>query len=294
MAAIIEAADARVAELIAAEQARQHDTLGLIPSENHVSPAVLAATGSVLTNKYSEGYPSRRYYQGNLVVDAVEALAAERAQALFGVEHANVQPLSGAPANLAVYAAFLEPGDTVLGMSLDAGGHLTHGWGVSITGRWFRAVRYGVRRETGVVDLDEVRELALLERPKLIWCGGTAIPRTIDFAGFAAIAEEVGAVLAADIAHIAGLIAGDPSPAAHVDVISTTTHKTLRGPRGAMLMSRAETRARSTALSSPACRAVRTTTRRPRSPSRCTRPPSRRSPTTLARSLPTRRPLRAS
>ncbi len=242
MPAIIEAADARVAELIAAEQARQHDTLGLIPSENHVSPAVLAATGSVLTNKYSEGYPSRRYYQGNLVVDAVEALAAERAQALFGVEHANVQPLSGAPANLAVYAAFLEPGDTVLGMSLDAGGHLTHGWGVSITGRWFRAVRYGVRRETGVVDLDEVRELALLERPKLIWCGGTAIPRTIDFAGFAAIAEEVGAVLAADIAHIAGLIAGGahPSPAAHVDVISTTTHKTLRGPRGAMLMSRDE------------------------------------------------------
>ncbi|WP_372518141.1 serine hydroxymethyltransferase [Solirubrobacter ginsenosidimutans] len=236
---VLEAADARVAELLAAEQTRQHDTLSLIPSENHVSPAVLAATGSVLTNKYSEGYPSRRYYQGNLVIDGVERLAVERAQALFGVEHANVQPLSGAPANLAVYAAFLEPGDTVLGMSLDAGGHLTHGWGVSVTGRWFRAVRYGVRRETGVIDLDEVRELALRERPKLIWCGGTAIPRTIDFAGFAAIAEEVGAVLAADVAHIAGLIAGGahPSPAGHADVIATTTHKTLRGPRGAMLMS---------------------------------------------------------
>jgi glycine hydroxymethyltransferase len=239
---VLEAADPRVAELVTAEVARQHDTLCLIPSENHVSPAVLAATGSVLTNKYSEGYPARRYYQGNAVVDRVEALAAERARALFGVEHANVQPLSGAPANLAVYAAFLSPGDTVLGMALDAGGHLTHGWGVSVTGRWFRSVRYGVRRDTGVVDLDEVREIALRERPKLIWCGGTAIPRTIDFAGFAAIASEVGAVLAADVAHIAGLIAGGahPSPVGHVDVASTTTHKTLRGPRGAMLLSGAE------------------------------------------------------
>lgn len=234
----IAAVDPRVAELIAAETARQHDTLCLIASENHVSPAVLAATGSVLTNKYSEGYPTRRYYQGNGVVDGIEKLAASRARALFGVEHANVQPLSGAPANLAVYAAFLDPGDTVLGMALDAGGHLTHGWGVSVTGKWFRAVRYGVRRDTGTVDLDEVRALALRERPKLIWCGGTAIPRTIDFAGFAAIAEEVGAVLAADVAHIAGLIAGGahPSPTGHVDVIATTTHKTLRGPRGAMLL----------------------------------------------------------
>ena len=153
-----------------------------------------------------------------------------------------MQPLSGAPANLAVYAAFLEPGDTVLGMALDAGGHLTHGWGVSVTGKWFRAVRYGVRRDTGTIDLDEVRELALRERPKLIWCGGTAIPRTIDFAGFARIAGEAGAVLAADVAHIAGLIAGGahPSPVGHADVVATTTHKTLRGPRGAMLMSRAE------------------------------------------------------
>lgn len=239
MPTVLEAADPRVAELLAAEQARQHDTLCLIPSENHVSPAVLAATGSVLTNKYSEGYPSRRYYQGNAIIDGVEELAAARARALFGVEHANVQPLSGAPANLAVYTAFLQPGDTVLGMALDAGGHLTHGWGVSVTGRWFRAVRYGVRRDTGRIDLDQVRELALRERPKLIWCGGTAIPRTIDFAAFAQIAEEAGAVLAADVAHIAGLIVGGahPSPAGHADVISTTTHKTLRGPRGAMLLS---------------------------------------------------------
>ena len=290
MPTVLEAADARVAELIAAEQARQHDTLCLIPSENHVSPAVLAATGSVLTNKYSEGYPSRRYYQGNAGRRRVEALAAERAQALFGVEHANVQPLSGAPANLAVYAAFLEPGDTVLGMSLDAGGHLTHGWGVSVTGRWFRAVRYGVRRDTGVVDLDEVRELALRERPKLIWCGGTAIPRTIDFAGFAAIAEEVGAVLAADVAHIAGLIAGGahPSPAAarrrHLD---HDPQDAARPARRDAHVTATSTRARSTAPSSPACRAARTTTRRPRSPSRCTRPRSRRSPTTPARSSPT-------
>ena len=235
---VLQAGDAEIAELIAGEERRQHDTLCLIPSENHVSPAVLAASGSVLTNKYSEGYPGRRYYQGNAIIDDVEALAARRAQALFGVEHANVQPLSGAAANLAAYVAFLEPGDTVLGMSLEAGGHLTHGWGVSVTGKWFRAVRYGVRRDTGTVDLDEVRELALRERPKLIWCGGTAVPRTIDFAGFAQIAHEAGAVLAADIAHIAGLVAGGahPSPAGHADVISTTTHKTLRGPRGAMLM----------------------------------------------------------
>jgi glycine hydroxymethyltransferase len=234
--------DPEVADLIAAEERRQHDTLSLIPSENHVSPAVLAASGSVLTNKYSEGYPGRRYYQGNAIIDDVEELAAQRAQTLFGVEHANVQPLSGAAANLAAYVAFLEPGDTVLGMSLEAGGHLTHGWGVSVTGKWFRAARYGVRRDTGTIDLDEVRELALRERPKLIWCGGTAIPRTIDFAGFAAVAHEAGAVLAADVAHIAGLIAGGahPSPVGHADIIATTTHKTLRGPRGAMLMTGAE------------------------------------------------------
>ena len=238
----LHATDAELAALVDAETRRQHETLCLIPSENHVSAAVLAASGTVLTNKYSEGYPGRRYYQGNGVIDDVELLAVQRARALFGVEHANVQPLSGAAANLAAYAAFLVPGDTVLGMSLEAGGHLTHGWGVSVTGKWFRAVRYGVRRDTGRIDLDEVRDLALRERPKLIWCGGTAIPRTIDFAGFAAVAREAGAVLAADIAHIAGLVAGGahPSPVGHADVIATTTHKTLRGPRGAMLLSDAE------------------------------------------------------
>jgi glycine hydroxymethyltransferase len=238
MTATLERTDPQLAGLIEAERTRQHDTLCLIPSENHASAAVREASASVLTDKYSEGYPGKRYYQGNAVIDEVETLAAGRARSLFGADHANVQALSGAAANLATYAALLEPGDTVLGMSLDAGGHLTHGWGVSVTGRWFRAVRYGVRRDTGTADLDEVRELALRERPKLIWCGGTAIPRTIDFAGFAQVAAEAGAVLAADVAHIAGLIAGGvhPSPVGHAAVVSTTTHKTLRGPRGALLL----------------------------------------------------------
>jgi glycine hydroxymethyltransferase len=203
---------------------------------------VLQAAGSVFTNKYSEGYAGRRYYEGQQIVDRLEPLAIERAKQLFGADHVNVQPYSGSPANLAIYLAFCDPGDTVLGMSLPMGGHLTHGWNVSVTGRWFRAVQYGVRRETGRVDLDEVRELARAHRPKLIFCGGTAIPRTIDFPGFAEIAREVGAVLVADIAHVAGLIAGGahPSPVGHAEVISTTTHKTLRGPRGAMLMSNTE------------------------------------------------------
>ncbi|MCX5142927.1 MULTISPECIES: serine hydroxymethyltransferase [unclassified Streptomyces] len=236
------AADPELAALVAAEEQLQADTLRLIPSENYVSAAVLQASGTVLQNKYSEGYPGKRYYEGQQIIDQVETLTVERAKALFGMEHANVQPYSGSPANLAVYLAFLKPGDTVLGMSLPMGGHLTHGWGVSATGTWFNGVQYGVRRDTGRVDLDEVRDLALAERPKLIFCGGTAVPREIDFAGFAEIAREVGAVLVADIAHIAGLIAGGahPSPAPHVDVVSTTTHKTLRGPRGAMLLSRAE------------------------------------------------------
>ena len=231
--------DPELAALITAEERLQADTLRLIPSENYVSAAVLEATGTVLQNKYSEGYPGRRYYEGQQVIDQVEGLAVARAKALFGVDHANVQPYSGSPANLAVYLAFLRPGDTVLGMALPMGGHLTHGWGVSATGSWFRGVQYGVRRDTGRTDLDQVRELALKERPQLIFCGGTAVPRTIDFAGFAEIAREVGAVLVADIAHIAGLVAGGvhPSPVGHADVISTTTHKTLRGPRGAMLMS---------------------------------------------------------
>lgn len=235
-------ADPELAALVNAEERLQADTLRLIPSENYVSAAVLEASGTVLQNKYSEGYPGRRYYEGQQVIDQVETLAAERARDLFGMEHANVQPYSGSPANLAVYLAFLEPGDTVLGMSLPMGGHLTHGWGVSATGTWFRGVRYGVRRDTGRVDLDEVRDLARAERPKVIFCGGTAVPRIIDFAGFADIAREVGAILVADVAHIAGLIAGGahPSPSGHADVVSTTTHKTLRGPRGAMLLSRAE------------------------------------------------------
>ena len=234
----LEQADPAVARLVAQEFERQSQTICLIPSENHVSRAVLAALGTVLTNKYSEGYAHRRYYEGQQVIDELEPLAIERAQKLFGVEHANVQPYSGSPANLAVYMAFLEPGDTVMGMALPMGGHLTHGWGVSATGKWFHAVQYGVRRETGTVDMDEVRELARKERPKLIFCGGTAIPRTIDFPAFAEVAKEIGAILVADIAHIAGLIAGGahPSPVGYAQVLSTTTHKTLRGPRGAMLM----------------------------------------------------------
>ena len=230
--------DPEIAELIAAEERRQRDKVRLIASENYVSGAVLAATGSVLTNKYSEGYPTKRYYEGQQYIDRVEQLCIDRAKALFGADHANVQPYSGSPANLAIYFAFLRPGDTVMGMGLPAGGHLTHGWNVSITGSYFRAVQYGVRPDTHRIDLDEVRELACKERPKLLFAGGTAIPRTIDFAAFAEIAREVGAIFAADIAHIAGLVAAGahPSPVPVADVVSTTTHKTLRGPRGGMLL----------------------------------------------------------
>ncbi|WP_020669729.1 serine hydroxymethyltransferase [Amycolatopsis nigrescens] len=233
------AADPEVAGLVEDEAKRQHEKIRLIASENYVSQAVLEATGTVLTNKYSEGYAGKRYYEGQQLIDQVETLAVERAKSVFGAAHANVQPYSGSPANLAAYLAFAKPGDKVLGMALPAGGHLTHGWSVSATGKWFEPVRYGVRKETGRVDLDEVRELALQHRPKLIFAGGTAIPRTIDFPAFAEIAREVDAVLVADIAHIAGLIAGGahPSPVGHAPVITTTTHKTLRGPRGAMILS---------------------------------------------------------
>jgi glycine hydroxymethyltransferase len=236
------AADPEIATLIEAEAQRQFEKIRLIPSENYVSTAVLEATGTVLTNKYSEGYAGKRYYEGQQFIDQIERLAIDRAKALFGVDHANVQPYSGSPANLAVYLAFLSPGDTVMGMGLPSGGHLTHGWNVSATGKWFRSVQYGVRKDTGRIDFDEVADLARAERPKVIFCGGTAIPRTIDFPAFAKIAQEVGAVLVADIAHIAGLIAGGahPSPVGHAQVITTTTHKTLRGPRGAMLLSDAE------------------------------------------------------
>ena len=238
----LRAADPEIASLIEAEERREHDKIRLIPSENYVSSAVLAATGSVLTNKYSEGYAGKRYYEGQQLIDPIESIAIERATSLFGAEHANVQPYSGSPANLAVYLAFLQPGDTVMGMALPAGGHLTHGWNVSITGKWFRSVPYGVRRDTGMIDYDEVRDIARRERPKLIWAGGTAVPRIIDFKAFAEVAREVGAIFAADAAHIAGLVAGGvhPSPVPHADVVTSTTHKTLRGPRGAMVLSRAE------------------------------------------------------
>ena len=236
------ATDPEIAGLLDAEEHRQGETVRLIASENYVSSAVLEATGSVLTNKYSEGYPGKRYYEGQQVIDQVETLAIDRAKALFGVEHANVQPYSGSPANLAVYLAFLKPGETVMGMALPMGGHLTHGHSVSATGTWFNSVTYAVDRETGRTNLDEARDVALRERPKVIFCGGTAVPRTIDFPAFASIAQEVGAVLVADIAHIAGLVAGGahPSPVGYADVITTTTHKTLRGPRGAMIMSTEE------------------------------------------------------
>ncbi|HVM18763.1 MAG TPA: serine hydroxymethyltransferase [Egibacteraceae bacterium] len=231
--------DPDIAELVDGEEQRQAEVIRLIASENYVSQAVLDATGSALTNKYSEGYAGKRYYEGQQFIDQVEQLAIDRAKSVFGVDHANVQPYSGSPGNLAVYLAMCEPGDTVMGMSLPMGGHLTHGWGVSITGKWFKPVRYDVRREDGRVDMDQVRDLAKAERPKIIFCGGTAIPRTIDFPAFAEIAREIDAVLVADIAHIAGLVAGGahPSPVGHAEIITTTTHKTLRGPRGAMILS---------------------------------------------------------
>jgi len=233
------AADPELAALVEGEATRQHDKLRMIPSENYVSAAVLAATGTVLTNKYSEGYARKRYYEGQQFIDPIEELAAARARALFGVAHANVQPYSGSPANLAIYLAYMTPGDTFLSLELAHGGHLTHGSPVSATGKWFRPVHYGVDPATGRIDLDQVRDLAREHRPKMIFCGGTAIPRTIDFPAFAAVAAEVDALLVADIAHIAGLIAGGahPSPVGYAPVISTTTHKTLRGPRGAMLLS---------------------------------------------------------
>ncbi|HXS48048.1 MAG TPA: serine hydroxymethyltransferase [Solirubrobacterales bacterium] len=242
MSRAVEVSDPKLADLLQREDERQAQSLCLIPSENYCSAAVLEANGTVLVNKYSEGYPGRRYYEGNEVIDEVERLAISRAKELFGAEHVNVQPYSGSPANLAIYLAFLEPGDTVMGLSLPAGGHLTHGWSVSATGIWFNAAHYGVDRETGRVDMDAVRDLALSSRPKILFCGGTAVPRTIDFAGFAEIAGEVGALMVADVSHIAGLIAGGahPSPIPHADVVMTTTHKTLRGPRGALLMCREE------------------------------------------------------
>ena len=231
--------DPEISDLIEAEERRQSSQIRLIASENYVSKAVLEATGSVLTNKYSEGYAGRRYYEGQQNVDQIERLAIERAKAVFGADHANVQPYSGSPANLAAYTALLKPGEgTLLGMALPAGGHLTHGWKVSATGKYFNAVQYGVERDTGLIDYDEVHRLAREHRPGVIVCGATAYPRTIDFARFREIADDVGAALLADMAHIAGLVAAGqhPSPVPHADVVSTTTHKTLRGPRGGLLL----------------------------------------------------------
>jgi glycine hydroxymethyltransferase len=228
--------------LIDREVERQNATIQLIASENFASPAVLRATGSVLTNKYSEGYPGKRYYGGNEVIDEVEDLARERAKALFGAEHANVQPHSGANANLAVYFALLEPGDTVLGLRLDQGGHLTHGSPVNASGRLYHFVSYGVTPSDERIDLDQVRDLALEHRPKLIVTGATAYPRTIDPAPFRAIADEVGALFMFDAAHIAGLVAGGahPSPVGVADIVTLTTHKTLRGPRGGAILATSE------------------------------------------------------
>jgi glycine hydroxymethyltransferase len=229
--------DSEIAKLIEAENVREHESLRLIASENYASRAVMEATGSCLTNKYSEGYAKKRYYEGQEVVDQVEELAISRLQQLFGGEHVNVQPYSGSPANLAVYLAFCSPGDTIMGLGLPAGGHLTHGHAVSITGKYFKSVPYGVGREDHRIDMDEVRKLAKEHRPKLLWCGTTAYPRTLDFKGFREIADEVGAILAADIAHISGLVCAGvhPSPIGIADVVTSTTHKTFRGPRGGMI-----------------------------------------------------------
>lgn len=242
MSTSLEATDPKIAQLIAAETNRQATKVRLIPSENYASAAVLQATGSALTNKYSEGYFGRRYYEGQEIIDQIEEIAIERAKDLFGAAHANVQPYSGSPANLAAYFAFCEPGDKIMGMHLPSGGHLTHGWKVSISGKFFNAVQYQVDKETGRIDLDHVREMAMKERPKVLWAGGTAVPRTIDFPAFAQIAKDCGALFFADIAHIAGLIAGGahPSPVGLADVVTTTTHKTLRGPRGGMIMASEE------------------------------------------------------
>jgi glycine hydroxymethyltransferase len=230
--------DPELDALITKEERRQHDKVRLIPSENYAWPAVMEACGSVLNNKYSEGYAGKRYYEGQQIVDEVESLAVARLRSLFGVEHANVQPYSGSPANLAVYFAYCKPGDTVMGLGLPSGGHLTHGWKVSITGSYFNAVQYGVRESDHRIDIDEVARLAREHRPKLLWCGTTAYSRVIEYDRFAEIAREVGAILVADIAHISGLIAGraHPSPVGLAEIITSTTHKTFRGPRGGMIL----------------------------------------------------------
>jgi len=234
--------DPAVARIIAEENRLEHDKIRLIASENYASRAVMEASGSILTNKYSEGYAHRRYYEGQQAIDQVEELAIARLKALFQAEHVNVQPYSGSPANLAVYFAFCAPGDTIMGLALPAGGHLTHGHSVSITGKYFKSVQYGVKKSDHYIDMDQVRDLAREHRPKLLWCGTTAYPRVLDFAAFRAIADEVGALLVVDMAHIAGLVCGGahPSPMGLADVVTSTTHKTFRGPRGGMIFCKKE------------------------------------------------------
>jgi glycine hydroxymethyltransferase len=234
--------DPEIAGILLSELERARGGLQLIASENFTSPAVLAALGSTLSNKYAEGYPGKRYYGGCAEVDKAEIIGIERAKELFGAEHANLQPHSGASANLAAYGAFVKPGETVLAMSLPHGGHLTHGSKVNFSGKWFEVVSYGVREDTETIDYDEVRSIALQHKPRLIIAGATAYPRLIDFAAFRAIADEVGAILMVDAAHFIGLVAGKaiPSPVPYADVVTFTTHKVLRGPRGGMILAKAE------------------------------------------------------
>jgi glycine hydroxymethyltransferase len=234
----IQKEDPQIYEIIKREEQRQKEGIELIASENYVSTAVLTAMGSILTNKYSEGYPGKRYYGGNEIIDQAESLAIERAKELFGAEHVNVQPLSGSPANLAVYMALLQPGDKVLGFSLDQGGHLSHGHPLNFSGKLYTIIPYFVDKETEIINMDEVEAIAMREKPKMILAGFSAYSRSMDWARFRAIADKCGAYLFADIAHIAGLVAGKQleNPVSFCDVVSTTTHKTLRGPRGAMIM----------------------------------------------------------
>ncbi len=238
----LKATDPQIYDLVRAEEKYEADTIRLIPSENYASAAVMEALGTVFVNKYSEGYPGRRYYEGQRYADELETLVIERAKALFHMDHANVQPYSGSPANFAVYYALLEPGDTIMGLSLPHGGHLTHGWEVSATSRFWRSVQYTVDPQTHLIDYDKMRELALAERPKIIVAGATAYPRLFDFKLIGDIAKEAGAYFMADLAHIAGLVVGGahPDPSPYCDVITTTTHKTLRGPRGAMILCKQE------------------------------------------------------
>jgi len=240
--ALLSKQDPDIAAVLLSELKRQQTNLQLIASENFTSRAVLAALGSTLSNKYAEGYPGKRYYGGCEEVDKAEVIAIERAQSLFGAEHANVQPHSGASANIAIYQAFTKPGDTILAMSLPHGGHLTHGSKVNFSGKWFNAVSYGVRQDNELIDYDELRDIAIANKPKMICSGATAYPSLIDFEKVRAICDEVGAIMWVDAAHFIGLVAGKaiPSPVPYADVVSFTTHKVLRGPRGGMILSKAE------------------------------------------------------